>query len=271
MAQWDKIDSRGNVEDRRGMRAVGVGGLGITGIIIALLANYLGGGDYSDVLSQIENTQIQEQPFNAQEFEGADNYEVFVSTVLGSTTDMWSKVFASNNLTYDPPKLILFRDLTQSACGSASSSVGPHYCPADENIYIDETFFDELQARFKAKGGDVAEAYVIAHEVGHHVQNQLGITEEADGSNEDSIKLELQADCFAGLWANSIKDVGVFEENEILEAMDAAAAVGDDRIQSKIEGRVTPENWTHGSSTQRVSSFNTGYTSGRISECNTFR
>jgi len=271
MAYWDKIGSRGNVTDRRGMGMAGLGGLGITGIVIALALNYLGGGDLTDVLTQLGNTPVQTQQLNTQEFEGADNYEVFVSTVLGSSNDMWTKIFAQNNLVYNPPGLVLFRELTASGCGNASSQAGPHYCPNDKTIYIDETFFDELQARFKAKGGDVAEAYVIAHEVGHHVQNELGLLEQSTGSNDDSIKTELQADCFAGLWANSIKASGVFEEGEIVEAIDAAAAVGDDRIQTTIEGRITPENWTHGSSTQRVEWFNRGYDVGRFSECDTFQ
>jgi predicted metalloprotease len=266
MAQWDKIGSRGNVTDRRGSRMVGLGGLGVTGILIALLASYLGGGDLTDVISQLENVQVQTQPLNTQEFEGADNYEVFVSTVLGSNNDMWTNVFAQKNLTYNPPQLVLFRQLTSSSCGNASSQVGPHYCPLDKTIYIDETFFDELQTRFKAQGGDVAEAYVIAHEVGHHVQNELGIL-ETNGSNEDSIRTELQADCFAGLWAHSIKNAGVFEEGEINEALDAASAVGDDRIQETIEGRITPENWTHGSSADRVQWFNRGFNSGLIDQC----
>ncbi len=267
MAQWDKIASRGNVEDRRGSRmAVGGGGLGLGGLAIILLLNYFGGGDVGDVLSQI-SSQVPTQQINTQEFEGADNYEVFVSTVLGSNNDMWANIFAKNNKEYQPPKLVLFRAGTQSGCGIADSSVGPHYCSADQTIYLDETFFDELQRRFKAQGGDVAEAYVISHEVGHHVQNQLGIMEEAQQDQGSAIKLELQADCFAGLWASSIKNLGVFEPGEINEALDAAAAVGDDRIQKSIEGSVHPETWTHGSSEDRVKWFSTGFDSGSVASC----
>ncbi|MBX4187828.1 MAG: neutral zinc metallopeptidase [Candidatus Doudnabacteria bacterium] len=274
-AVWDKISSRGNVEDRRGMSglALGGGGLGIGGIVLFLLLNYLGGGDLGDVVNQLDNIQVPSQQIDSGEFAGADNYEVFVSTVLGSNNDMWSQVLAGNNIDYNQPKLVLFRQLTQSSCGGASSQVGPHYCPTDQTIYIDETFFDELQNRFRAKGGDVAEAYVISHEVGHHIQNLLGIMDqvyEEGQSNESSIQLELQADCFAGLWMSSIKDKGVFEEGEISEALDAAAAVGDDRIQAAIEGRVTPENWTHGSSEQRTQWFNRGFESGSVGQCNTF-
>jgi predicted metalloprotease len=172
--------------------------------------------------------------------------------------------------------LVLFRTATNSACGTATSQIGPHYCPLDSTIYLDETFFDELTNRLGATGGDVAEAYVIAHEVGHHVQNELGIMNRVQTqqqalpsqANELSVQLELQADCFAGLWAHSIRDIGVFETNEIREAMDAAAAVGDDRIQERTQGYVNPENWTHGSSDQRVEWFNKGYQTGELSACN---
>ncbi|MBA3550931.1 neutral zinc metallopeptidase [Patescibacteria group bacterium] len=272
MALWDKLGSRGNVDDRRAMGPVGAigGGLGLTGIVIAVLFSYLSGGDVTDVLTQLPALQVQEQTaYNAADFEGTDSYEVFASTVLGSNNDMWAKVFAANNSTYSPPTLVLFRGSTQTGCGLADSSVGPFYCPLDEKIYLDETFFEELQSRFGAQGGDVAEAYVISHEVGHHVQNLTGILDQRQ-SNEDSIRTELQADCYAGLWAYSIKDLGVFEQNEIIEAIDAAAAVGDDRIQKSVNGRVNPETWTHGSSEQRVQWFNRGYETGTVTNCDTF-
>jgi uncharacterized protein len=204
---------------------------------------------------------------------------VFTETVLGSNDDLWAAIFAENGLTYAPPTLVLFREATGSACGGADARVGPHYCPLDETIYLDETFFGELQSRFGAEGGDVAEAYVIAHEVGHHVQNELDIMDEVQtmqqqtsGSerNQLSVALELQADCFAGVWANSIRDAGVFLPGEIEEAMDAAAAVGDDRIQETVQGRVTPENWTHGSSEDRVAWFTAGFDTGDPAGCDTF-
>lgn len=284
MADWSKITSRGNVEDRRAIGPVGMGGgLGLGGIVLILLFNYLGGGSVGDalpqVLNQLQNTQVvQQNNFDTKQFEGADSYEVFTSTVLGSTNDMWTKVFNQNNLNYTVPKLVLFRTATNSTCGGANSEVGPHYCPLDETIYLDETFFDELIKRFGAKGGDVAQAYVIAHEVGHHAQHQLGILNDngevvnADrmDSQEQSIKLELQADCFAGLWAYSIKDKGVFLPGEINEALDAASAVGDDRIQQNINGRINPESWTHGSSAERVASFTKGYDTGSLASCDTF-
>ena len=268
MALWDKIGSRGNVEDRRGAGPAVVvgGGLGVTGLIIVLLVNVLGGGNVEDVLTQLQDIQVETAPYNAKDFEGEDSYEVFASKVLGSANDMWSRVFRDSGLVYQEPKLVLFRGITESQCGGASSQVGPHYCPVDQTIYLDETFFDELKRRFGAKGGDVAEAYVMAHEVGHHVQNELHILAE-DRSNEESVRTELQADCFAGLWAYSLKDLHVFEPGEIEEAMDAAAAVGDDRIQATVTGRVSPESWTHGSSEERVSALREGYESGSVKRC----
>lgn len=269
MAIWDKISSRGNVEDRRSM-APALGGIGVGGIALYLVANLLLGGDVNieEVLTQIESVQVsQQQTTNNLAFDGEDSYEVFASTVLGSNNDLWQSIFLQNNLTYNAPKLVLFRTATLSACGTATSQVGPHYCPVDQTIYLDETFFDELRSRFGAQGGDVAEAYVIAHEVGHHVQNELNILDQDRSNNTDSVKVELQADCFAGLWANSIRDQGVFLPGEINEAMDAAAAVGDDRIQEKVIGYVEPESWTHGSSEQRVEWFTKGYESGDFSAC----
>ncbi len=251
------------------------GGIGITGVALYLLFNLLTGGDIdvTDVLSKLENVQVgTEHTLTPDQFEGEDDYEVFASTVLGSANDMWKELFAQSNSTYQEPTLVLFRQATASSCGTATSAVGPHYCPTDQTVYLDETFFDELQARFGAEGGDVAEAYVIAHEVGHHAQNLLGILEEVQSArdNEASIRAELQADCFAGLWAYSIRDLGVFGPGEIREAMDAAAAVGDDRIQERITGQVNPESWTHGSSEQRVAWFNRGFETGNLSACDTF-
>ncbi len=268
MANWDKITSRGNVEDRRGLgNTARFGGVGLVGIGILLLVNYLNGGSVIDVLPQIIEQAQQiapQQNIDTKAFEGADQYEVFTATVLGSVNSMWSDVFSKNNSEYEAPKLVLFRGGTTSSCGGAVSEVGPHYCPIDQTIYLDETFFDELQSRFGGNGGDVAQAYVIAHEVGHHVQNML---EALNSSGQNSIETELQADCFAGLWAYSIKDQGVFLPGEISEALDAAAAVGDDRIQKSTTGRVNPETWTHGSSAERVRAFTLGYDNGTLESC----
>lgn len=283
MADWSKIGSRGNVQDRRAMGPAKIGGgLGIGGVVLLLLFNYLGGGSVTDVLpqllNQLESTQIVgENNLDTKQFEGEDNYEVFTSTVLGSANDMWTSFFNLNNLTFTPPSLVLFRTSTNSSCGGASSETGPHYCPLDETIYLDETFFDELTNRLGAKGGDVSQAYVIAHEVAHHAQYELGILNdkgqingtEKMSENDQSIATELQADCFAGLWAYSIKDKGVFLPGEIGEALDAASAVGDDRIQQKINGRVNPETWTHGSSAERMRWFTRGFETGSIASCDT--
>jgi len=270
MALWDKITSRGNVEDRRGMPMALGGGLGLGGLALVLAVTYLTGGDITDVLTQIDpNTLIQEPAQDVSQFEGEDEYETFAASVLGSANDAWIRIFDSLGQEYIAPKLVLFRSLTQSSCGNASSEVGPHYCTLDRTIYLDETFFEELTNRLGAKGGDVAEAYVIAHEAGHHVQNQLGLY-EGGSSQQDSINLELQADCFAGIWANSLKNKGIFEGDEIKEAMDAAEAVGDDRIQEKVTGQINPESWTHGSSEQRLEWFTKGYETGSFQACNTF-
>ncbi len=260
MANWDNIQSRGTVTDRRGAKAIG--GIGIVGLGIMLLFNYLSTGkvDVGQILSALQDTQVTQQQIDPKVFEGADEYEVFASTVLGSTTDTWSNLFSQSGKSYSPPHFVLFRGATDSGCGGASSYSGPHYCPTDDTIYLDETFFDELQNKFGASG-DVAQAYVIAHEVGHHVQEVLAI------ENPDSIATELQADCFAGLWAGSLKGQNVFEPGEIKEALDAASAVGDDNIQKQTTGRINPETWTHGSSAERVQAFTRGYESGAFSSC----
>jgi uncharacterized protein len=267
MANWDKLDSRGEVDDRRGVsRGLVSGGIGT--LVLMMGVTYLLGGNPLSVLLQADPS-VFSKGVNQEEiakFEGLDDYEVFVSTVLGSNNDYWSEEFSELGKTYSAPTLVLFREQTTSACGGASGAVGPHYCPSDGTIYLDETFFEELQSRFAAKGGDVAEAYVIAHEVGHHVQTLLGTIDDRQ-SNEASIKTELQADCFAGLWAGTLKDEEVFALGEINEAIDAAAAVGDDNIQKKTGGTIQPESWTHGSSKERVNAFTLGYEGGELVRC----
>lgn len=269
MADWGKIFSRGNVQDRRSSGLAIGGGVGTVIVIATLIFNVVSGGqiNINDLLGLIPSES--QSGLTSSDFEGADQYEVFASTVLGSTNDYWRSQFTKSGKEYTEPSLVLFRSATQSACGYASSDIGPHYCPADQTIYIDETFFTELQQRFHAQGGDVAEAYVIAHEVGHHVQNLQGNLEQAQRSETQAaaISVELQADCYAGTWANSISNLGVFEPNEINEAIDAAAAVGDDRIQQSVNGQVTPETWTHGSSEDRVKWFTAGYQSGDPTVC----
>jgi len=308
MADWDKIKSRGRVSDKRSQRSGGgifgksggsvfgrTGGStnpqqlpmnlnGMSGktvvlVVIAMilftaLSNKL--SEPSDG-SQADSGSESSNSLEKDDFDGADQYEVFVATVLGSNNDYWEKQFDELGEQYREPELVLFRDYTDSACGGASSSTGPHYCPANETIYIDERFFDDVLGRFGSDGGDVAEAYIIGHEVGHHAQHLLGLTDELnkartslfnrDKVNELSVELELQADCFSGLWANSINDLGIFGPDEIKEAIGAAAAVGDDRIQETTTGRVDPESWTHGSSEQRVQWFNTGWVTGEYPQC----
>jgi len=254
MANWNKFNRRGNVSDRRGISG---GSIGIVGAILVLGLTYLTGGDVLNTAINLGADQLQQPNITEDErlaFEGLDEYEEFTGLVLGSIDNYWQLQLPN----YAPPTLVLFRNSTQSSCGGASSLSGPHYCPIDNTIYLDETFFNDLEAKFGARGGDVAEAYVIAHEVGHHVQNiqnNLGTSR----SNSESIEVELTADCYAGLWAGSIADLGVFEDGEITEAVDAAAAVGDDNIQKRTQGTVHPESWTHGSSEQRKRAFTLGY------------
>ncbi len=267
MADWNKISQRGNVSDRRGTPMAIGGGLGVVGLGAVLLFTYLTGGD---VLGTLINVVSQESLVVNQEdtsqYEGEDSYETFAATVLGSADSYWTQELMRRKTSYSAPELVLFRGRTQSACGGAASVVGPHYCPLDSKIYLDETFFDALQTRLGAQGGDVAEAYVIAHEVGHHVQNELGLL-ETDGSNRASVQTELTADCMAGLWLGSLKSEGVLEDNEIQEALDAASSVGDDNIQQTTQGEVHPESWTHGSSAERTAAFTLGYNGSGLQTC----
>ena len=273
MALWDKLGGGGNIEDRRGIGPAGLGG-GLLALVVTLGLGYFGiSADPALVEQLITMSGISSQSKQSTEYTGNDSYETFAANVIGSTDRYWKTELTEP--AYAPPKLVLFRTATQSGCGVATSDVGPHYCPEDRTIYLDETFFDLLAERFGGNSGDVAQAYVMAHEVGHHVQNLNGTMQrvqsdpsyKATGENSLSVRLELQADCYAGLWANSIKDQGVFESpGEIQEAIDAAASVGDDRIQSST-GSVNPETWTHGSSAQRVAAFNAGWNSGDINRC----
>lgn len=258
-------------------------GGGLTSIAIVVVLGLLGGKSgtsiLQDVLNQTTGSSSSQLVTTAGPTDPNDTYVHFASKVLGSTNDTWKTEFATIGKTYEEPKLVLFRTATQSACGGATSDVGPHYCPADSTIYLDETFFDELKNQLGGSNGDVAQAYVIAHEVGHNVQKQLGTSDQvaaaeqsgAADANALSVKLELQADCYAGVWAHQVRQEGVFEPNEVQEALSAAAAVGDDRIQKKVQGRVTPETWTHGSAEQRVHWFNAGLDAGKMTACDTFK
>ena len=276
MANWDSFDTSGNVEDRRGMTPSLIGGGGIVALLLALGLNFLGlNVSPTDVQKAIDTVQVlqggQADP-NTQpaEFKGEDSYEVFTKKVLGSTNATWDGIFARTGQVYRQPKLVLFRQATQSGCGAAVTEVGPHFCPTDGTIYVDETFFDELKNRFGAQSGDVAQAYVIAHEVGHNVQAQLGAFDNGAPSNAQSVQIELQADCYAGVWAYSVKSQGDFTSSDIDQALSAAAAVGDDHVQEVTTGRVDRESWTHGSSEQRKAAFVRGYESGKPDMCTDF-
>ncbi len=283
--RWRKLETSENVQDRRGMggrAAAGIGGAGLIGAIVAIVVSLLGGGGAGGAVGDLLNEVAPaEAPSGSQppQFEGVDESEDFVRRVLGSTETTWDGIFSGSGRQYQPAPLVLFTGSTQSACGGAQSAIGPHYCPVDTTVYIDLDFFGELQRQFGAGEAEFAQAYVIAHEIGHHVQNELGIMaqvsqlqqEDPQGANELSVKLELQADCLAGIWANNLyQREDVLEPGDIEAALEAAAAVGDDNIQRVTTGQVSPESWTHGSSEQRVEWFNTGYESGDPNRCNTF-
>jgi hypothetical protein len=278
--RWRNLERSSNVEDRRGRAAKvagGVGGLGIIGVILALLMGGGGGDGLGDLLNQLNTAQTPAQ--DSGEFDGVDDDEAFVTAILGTTETLWGDIFAASGRTYEPATVVLFSQATESACGGANSATGPHYCPLDKTVYIDLTFYDELKRRFGATGGDFAEAYVLAHEIGHHIQNEVGIMDDVRAlqqsqpadANDYSVRLELQADCLAGVWANSIyQREGVLEAGDIAEGVNAAEAVGDDRVQQTTTGRVNPESFTHGTSQQRVDWFNAGYETGDPAACDTF-
>lgn len=266
-----------NIEDRRGMGGLAAGGGGI-GVLILALVIWLCGGDPQALLNQIgggEDTTRVEQPQQAQQpnQKNNDDQRKFVASVLGSTEDVWRKVLPQQaRKQYRDPKLVLFTGQVQSACGNASSATGPFYCGGDEKLYLDFAFFDDLRREFKAPG-DFAQAYVIAHEVGHHIQNLLGTMEKvnrAGNSNQLSIRLELQADCYAGVWAFYAQKQGLVEAGDAEEAIRAAEAVGDDAIQKKAQGYVVPDSFTHGSSKDRMAWFTRGFQNGDMRQCDTF-
>lgn len=251
----DRRQSDNVVDSRR----IGGAGLGIGGLLIGAVAVYLMGGNPLAFIAQnIGSTTQQAAPVSEK---ADDDKKAFASVVLADTEDVWSKSLKN----YVPPKLVLFRGRVQSACGRASASSGPFYCPRDQRVYMDLSFLDELSSRFGARG-DFAGAYVIAHEVGHHVQTLAGI--EKSSSNADSVKVELQADCLAGVWAKKTEQAkNVIEPGDIDEALGAAAAVGDDRLQRQSQGEVVPDSFTHGSSAQRVAAFKRGYSAGEAAGC----
>jgi len=272
---WQGRRESGNVSDRRGIGGGGIAvGGGILGVI-ALLVNYFLGGSGGETQLPLPN---QNQPISTEERAAQDSQARFVKVVLAETEDVWNQLMQKAGRTYTEPTLVLFSGSTESACGNASSATGPFYCPGDQQVYIDLSFYDELQNRFGAPG-DFAMAYVIAHEIGHHLQKLMGITDKVDRLrhqlsegefNKYSVRLELQADFLAGVWAHYEQGKGILEKDDIEEALNAANAIGDDRLQKQAQGYVVPESFTHGSSAQRMYWFKKGYQTGDINQGNTF-
>jgi uncharacterized protein len=263
--------------------AVGGGGIGLVVLVVYLLVTVLGGGGLGD-LSALDNRRVgpgvTPGEVSSECRTGADANErqdCRIVGVVNSVQEFWSGVFERSGERYPFADTVFFTDQVQTGCGFASSQVGPFYCPADQQIYIDLGFFDELESRFGAGGGPFAQAYVIAHEYGHHVQNQLGVLDRVRGDRQGpeslAVRSELQADCYAGVWAANAVGTGLIEEltqADINEGIDAASAIGDDRIQERTQGQVNPESWTHGSSEQRRRWFSRGYEEGRPAACDTF-
>ncbi|APV49543.1 hypothetical protein BWI17_07530 [Betaproteobacteria bacterium GR16-43] len=267
-----------NVEDRRGIGGVGAGGIGIGTVVIALVAWYFG-IDPSVVLNASQQVQQAAPQHAAPRDPNApkDEGRVFVGRVLASTEDAWEDIFRRTGNNYRKPTLVLYEGQVNTACGSGSAATGPFYCPGDEKLYIDLSFFRQLKERFKAPG-DFAQAYVIAHEVGHHVQKLTGVMNRVDsargqgkGAEGALVRMELQADCYAGIWGHYAGEFKkILEPGDMEEALGAAAAVGDDRLQKQSQGRVVPDSFTHGSSEQRMRWFKRGFDSGNPGSCDTF-
>lgn len=279
--RWRGRRQSSNIEDRRGMRVsrgVGVGGVGT--IVLVLVMLYLG-QDPGVVLQSIQQNQVRTAPGNEpyQESPAEAELRMMLATVLADTEDTWHDIFAQGGDSYEEPVLVLFSHEVQSACGGATAAVGPFYCPSDRKVYVDLSFYEDLKLRFGAPG-DFAQAYVIAHEVGHHVQTLLGISEQVRSlraraserqANALSVQQELQADCFAGIWGHHAdRSRQLLEAGDIEEGLNAAAAIGDDRLQMQSRGYIAPESFTHGSSAQRVAWFKRGLESGDLATCDTF-
>jgi len=267
-----------NIEDRRGIRLGRAGGIGIGTIVLALVAIYFG-QDPSVVLQGVEQGPVTQEQVPYQESASEGEARKLVQVVLADTEDAWGAIFASAGRTYEQPTLVLFSGTVESACGYAQAAVGPFYCPGDRKLYIDLSFYQDMKTRFGAPG-DFAQAYVIAHEIGHHVQTLLGVSaqtmakrsraSEAE-ANALSVRQELQADCLSGIWAhNADRSRQLLEAGDIEEGLAAASAIGDDRLQMQSRGYVSPESFTHGSSEQRVRWFKRGYETGQMGSCDTF-
>jgi predicted metalloprotease len=283
--RWRRRQRSGDLIDRRGRPGIaGIGaGAGLSGVVVLLLYLFLGGGDggggtdaLDDILGGLQSDSQQGEGLPPDADPDARLAD-FMSFVLDDAQNFWSSTFSQSNASYERAELVLFTGSTSSACGGATASIGPHYCPADQRVYLDLGFFRELRNRFGAPG-DFAQAYVLAHEIGHHVQNLLGINDEVrrqqealpESANDLSVRLELQADCFAGVWAFTTYERNLLESGDLDEGLDAAAAVGDDRIQQGAGVDVDPETWTHGSAEQRVEWFRRGFEDGDPNACDTF-
>jgi len=280
--RWQGRRESDNVEDRRGASSGGGGGFrvpmggkgGIIIVVVVLIAGYYG-IDLSPLLGGGGQQQVsQTQSVSPQD----DEMAKFTSVILASTEDTWKTIFQQEGKQYREPKLVMYRGMTRTGCGTGQSVMGPFYCPADSTVYVDLSFYQELRDKLGADG-DFAQGYVVAHEVGHHVQNLLGIErkmrEMQQGASETeanhlSVKLELQADCFAGVWGHVMQDQQVLEAGDLQEALNAAQAIGDDRLQQQSQGRVVPDSFTHGTSEQRYSWFKRGFDSGNYKDCDTF-
>lgn len=280
---WRNLPGQGNVEDRRGGGLPGGGlavGGGIGGLLIALIAMFFGVDPSVVTGGQTVPTQTQAPvPPQSGQAAGGDVEREFVQEILGSTDVVWGDIFQKAGRTYTRPTLVLFSQAVRSACGQATSAVGPFYCPLDNKIYLDTSFFNQMNRQLGG-GGDFAYSYVIAHEVGHHVQNELGIADQVTRAqqgarteaeaNSYGVRLELQADCFAGVWGNQVSSLANLTQEDVREAVNTAAAIGDDALQRQSRGYVVPDSFTHGSSQQRVNWFMTGFRTGDPNQCDTF-
>lgn len=276
--RWKGRRGSENVEDRRSRRGPALAGGGLIGVVVILLVMFMG-GDPTPLLEEMVKNNAGQQGAPAQVNPAEDELAKFVSVVLADTEEVWTELFRRRGAQYRKPTLVLFRDRVQSACGIQGAATGPFYCPGDDHVYIDLSFYDEMKHRLGAPG-DFAQAYVIAHEVGHHVQNLLGTSARVhnarrssspEQANRMSVRLELQADYLAGVWAHHAQqNWNILEPGDIEEALNAAAAIGDDRLQRQSRGTVAPESFTHGTSEQRVRWFRKGFESGDMSEGDTF-
>jgi predicted metalloprotease len=281
--RWERLRRSDNVEDRRGQRAIRMGGgFGLGGLILILLASFALGKNPLEILALLQESGLGSAPVQSEPAPPPPEDDAnadFVRAILGDTEDTWRQLFERSGARYEEPRLVLFRDAVESACGYQSAAVGPFYCPPDTRVYLDLGFFQELSDRFGAPG-DFARAYVIAHEIGHHVQNLMGVSDQVNAqrsrlseeqNNALSVRVELQADCLAGVWGHYAKQRALVDMSDVQGALAAATAIGDDRIQMRSRGYVAPESFTHGSSEQRVRWFGVGLQSGDVSRCDTYQ